>query len=150
MKRAFEFGKPDFESLKKAVMELEARLTLRSYIVGYSLTLADVVVWGIIRGNRRAAAGISAWININRWLTFIETSNPWIKDAMPDLHPKKSRRKPAAHGSTSMASVASRGTSGPVVMRFPPEPSGYLHIGHVKAALLNDMLAHDQPGGMIH
>lgn len=126
--------------------ELELHLTLRSYIVGYSLTLADVAVWGSLRGNTVTTSLRRNCVNISRWFGLIEISDPWITAIVADLSNAVRQRKAAASASGANYNIGLKNTENGIITRFPPEPSGYLHIGHAKAALLSDYFAHEYLG----
>jgi glutaminyl-tRNA synthetase len=47
---------------------------------------------------------------------------------------------------TRLADDVAAGRTPKVVLRFPPEPNGYLHLGHVKSIMLNSSLAEEFDG----
>ncbi|KAL8641045.1 MAG: hypothetical protein Q9228_002096 [Teloschistes exilis] len=149
--RANCFVPTDFKSVEGPLLELDSHLTLRSFVVGYSLTPADLAVWGAVRGNKVAYAAVKkgAMLNVTRWFKFIEETSTWIAPAVQSLNAHAQERKVAKSKEGANYDIALPDTDKGVVTRFPPEPSGYLHIGHAKAALLNDYFAHEMYKGTL-
>ncbi|WPG98347.1 Hypothetical protein R9X50_00113600 [Acrodontium crateriforme] len=140
IERAKAFEVPDLKKLQQPLAELDNHLTLRSYIVGYAPSDADTAVWKALRTNRIAAGFIKTGTlaSLCRWYSFIaDTVNPAI-DAPT---------KPKETDDGANYDIGLKDAENGVVTRFPPEPSGYLHIGHAKAALLNDYFAHKKYKG---
>uniref|UniRef100_A0A673KZA1 glutamate--tRNA ligase n=1 Tax=Sinocyclocheilus rhinocerous TaxID=307959 RepID=A0A673KZA1_9TELE len=116
--------------LSSALGDLDKALALRTFLVGHSVTLADLCVWAALKGqsfrNGESQAKPNSYPHLCRWFLFLSSqvpfSSPVEKEKKQDLG--KFVELPGAE-------------MGKVVVRFPPEASGYLHIGHAKAALLN-------------
>ncbi|CAH2002238.1 unnamed protein product [Acanthoscelides obtectus] len=148
----------------KSVELLNKALAPVTYLVGKSLTIADFIVFAALNVNQQWETLISnksAQKNVLRWYSFIKSQES-VKNVLNSLTPEvkaalappdrtrgrrsadrsmESRAKPAAKvGSRQQEGkfIDLPGAEmGKVVVRFPPEASGYLHIGHAKAALLN-------------
>ncbi|KAJ9629902.1 glutamate--tRNA ligase [Taxawa tesnikishii (nom. ined.)] len=138
----------NLKQIEEPLGQLDTHLTLRSYIVGYTVTDADTTVWKTLRANRVAHAYIkqNLMVNLSRWFRYIEeTVNPTLDLPTRSKEDKVKQAEKKDEGGNY--DIGLQDTEHGVVTRFPPEPSGYLHIGHAKAALLNDYFAHKKYQG---
>ncbi|KAI8150381.1 tRNA synthetases class I, catalytic domain-containing protein [Fennellomyces sp. T-0311] len=141
----------DFKALDASFKELNKYLTLRSYLVGYQPSLADFVVWGALKASPVFARVLktkkeSIGLYLARWYEYIASLDAALL-AVKDLQNAAKPAKTADQGKFEIGLTEAE--MGKVVTRFPPEPSGYLHIGHAKAALLNQYFAQEYKGKMI-
>lgn len=134
---------------------LNSHLEVQTYLVGYKLSIADVA---LVLAFKRANLSLSNFINVERWFNLIVPQLPFPKA----LVSKASKPKDASTSSSKKTTKDSSGNDeegtcpplegaieGQVVTRFPPEPSGYLHIGHAKAVLLNQYYAQRYKGKLL-
>ncbi|KAM9824865.1 bifunctional glutamate/proline--tRNA ligase isoform X1 [Syngnathus typhle] len=132
-------GQPD---LSASLAELNKALSLRTFLVGHALTLADLFVWAALKGHSDWPNKDKAFGHVSRWFSFLSSQVPFTaldnkytsKKAPPAKSNPEAKEKKADLGKFVDLPGAEMGK---VVVRFPPEASGYLHIGHAKAALLN-------------
>jgi glutamyl-tRNA synthetase len=87
--------------------------------------------------------------NLMRWFNYL-SSLPAFAEFGAKKVEEVEKQKSLAGSTFNYDSLDLPGAKeGAVVTRFPPEPSGYLHIGHVKAALLNNFYATHYKGKLI-
>ncbi|XP_071595790.1 bifunctional glutamate/proline--tRNA ligase isoform X4 [Heliangelus exortis] len=124
-----------------AIKELNHCLSLRTYLVGNCLSLADLCVWAVLKDSNKWQEQLEqnkAPVHTKRWYGFLE-----VQPAFQSVGAKWASGAPKVKMATEKKADVGKfvelpgAEMGKVIVRFPPEASGYLHIGHAKAALLN-------------
>ena len=148
----------NFQKLSQSLEHLDAQLNLRTYILGgLRYSAADIACWGALRSNGMVGSIIKnkVDVNVSRWYTLFEL-DPLFHEAHENLTKSlQELKKASTSGKKKEVHKANfeidlpDAKIGEVVTRFPPEPSGYLHIGHAKAALLNQYFAQEYKGKLI-
>ncbi|EMD38118.1 hypothetical protein CERSUDRAFT_113249 [Gelatoporia subvermispora B] len=139
-----------FPELVAALDSLDDHLAFRTFLVGHEITAADLTIWGALRGNVKVLGLLknNKHTHLVRWYSHIESLES-TQLAIASLTEAKSSKARNNKTAASFALGLQGAKEGQVVTRFPPEPSGYLHIGHAKAAMLNQYFAKMYKGKLI-
>ena len=137
---------------------LESALSQSTYLVGSSISLADLAIFAALgfptqQSDLESVSKLipTGSIATKRWVEMM-AAHPALKTATQlalDISNKEAdfgaHLEPMLDGMSPLVGA----TPGNVVTRFPPEPSGYLHIGHAKAVLMNEYYARRYQGRLI-
>ncbi|KAJ2538709.1 glutamate--tRNA ligase, partial [Coemansia sp. RSA 1933] len=144
-----------FKELDAELAQLDRHLVMRSYVSGYAASAADAALWGVLRGSAIFQRNLKTkremlGDHVVRWYLHMETLPSVARVGASLAQAQQSRKKTEAAADQGSFDLGLEGVeNGQVVTRFPPEPSGYLHIGHAKAALLNQYFAQQYGGKML-
>lgn len=131
--------------LTKSLSFLQKCLSALTYLVANRLTIADLAVFAQLYRRSDAVTAIGLPCHVKRWYDLIlgqefvqQALNALPSDAKHQLTVNAKENGSSSERKQEGKFVELPGAEmGKVVVRFPPEASGYLHIGHAKAALLN-------------
>lgn len=155
---------------------LDTYLSTNTVLVGHDVSIADISLWAALAGTGQRWESLrksnKKYQNLVRWYNSISSEFSALNEVLQAYVGKKGSGKPV---SGKLKDQESRNESksssgdinekvktpsrseidlpnaevGKVCVRFAPEPSGYLHIGHSKAALLNKYFAERYKGRLI-
>lgn len=150
-------GRVDFAAMLKFASELDQHLRLGTFLGGTQMTVGDLACWSFLRGipawnktikdgNGTAVKGLGP--EVVRWFVFVSGQEA-VVGALGKMQEATQRLREKKKDQASYDIDLVGAEPGKVVTRFPPEPSGYLHIGHAKAAMLNQYFAQHYGGRLL-
>ncbi|PAV81276.1 hypothetical protein WR25_02110 [Diploscapter pachys] len=128
----------------------DVKLEPSGFILTNRISLADIALWSVAHKHQQVKQRFSA--HYNTLLSAPRLSEGFAFLGMETNNKTNSNEKGGAKKQTKDEGkfVELPGAEkGKVIVRFPPEASGYLHIGHAKAALLNQYYQQTFEGKLI-